>query len=709
MIDVIAWYLCLTLLGWIMIPFTVLWGKDLVSKGIMLSKLLAVLFLSLFSWLFSNFHFLPFTQVSLLLIILTGVFANTFLIKKHDFSELFSKNTLKNIIFAELLFFVPFALWTYLRTFNPNIDNFEKFMDMNILSSLLRTEYFPPQDTWFAGETINYYYFGHLIAATLTKLTGVANDIGYNLATPTVFAFSFTTAFTLVASVVKKLTSSNKTALATGILGPLLVNFAGSLYTFSFLFKETREAFWYWSAIRLIPNAIHEMPAYSFAVADLHAHMLNIPHVLLALINIYLLVSTVQKKTINIHAYMHQLIVTGLILGIIIMTSAWDFPMYLGITGLGIFTAYFIKEGNILASLVKSIRDAALIMLTTIFTTFLFFKYFDSSIAGGVGVVHAHTSPLHFLILWGPYLLIFLPVLVLFVTQIALPIFTKHTKISTVDKSKNQQSSQPGNLFLQLTTNIQAQPIFLTITLLFGLWGLFLLLIPEIIYLKDIYGADMHRLNTILKFYYQAFIILSVTSAILVGYAFTKFQHPLWKVWKVLVLLILIPLLAFPFQIIPDYNQDFAKQTNLNGKQFMEFYLAEDKMAINWINQNIEGQPVMVEAPGDSYTHSNRISTFTGLPTVVGWFVHEWLWRGSPDKPGDRNTDVATLYQNPSLVEKQKIIDKYDVEYIYLGKMEKEKYPGIDETLLMQLGNPIYESAEVKIIHVFENSQHGSM
>ena len=46
--------------------------------------------------------------------------------------------------------------------------------------------------------------------------------------------------------------------------------------------------------------------------------------------------------------------------------------------------------------------------------------------------------------------------------------------------------------------------------------------------------------------------------------------------------------------------------------------------------KTIEGQPVVLEANGDSYSDYERVSAMTGLPTVLGWYVHEWLWRGDP-------------------------------------------------------------------------------
>jgi uncharacterized membrane protein len=96
------------------------------------------------------------------------------------------------------------------------------------------------------------------------------------------------------------------------------------------------------------------------------------------------------------------------------------------------------------------------------------------------------------------------------------------------------------------------------------------------------------------------------------------------------------------------------------------------------MNQNILGQPVILEAVGDSYTTFNQVSVATGLPTVQGWIVHEWLWRGGYDQPAARQQEVAKVYESSNLEEVRSIIDKYQIKYIFVGDKEYEKYGQID-------------------------------
>ena len=90
----------------------------------------------------------------------------------------------------------------------------------------------------------------------------------------------------------------------------------------------------------------------------------------------------------------------------------------------------------------------------------------------------------------------------------------------------------------------------------------------------------------------------------------------------------------------------------------------------------------------------------TGLPTVQGWFVHEWLWRGSSKIPQERVDDVKIVYESEDISMTQEILAKYKVEYIVIGKLEREKFEALNENKLLSLGEVVFERPEVKLIQV---------
>jgi len=88
------------------------------------------------------------------------------------------------------------------------------------------------------------------------------------------------------------------------------------------------------------------------------------------------------------------------------------------------------------------------------------------------------------------------------------------------------------------------------------------------------------------------------------------------------------------------------------------------------------GTPTFVEKPGLSRGWQNPVSTVTGLPAVAGWF-HETGYRG--DAPYEQRVDdVEVLYETPDDRSRAILIDKYDVEYVWVGPLERERYDVAD-------------------------------
>lgn len=141
----------------------------------------------------------------------------------------------------------------------------------------------------------------------------------------------------------------------------------------------------------------------------------------------------------------------------------------------------------------------------------------------------------------------------------------------------------------------------------------------------------------------------------------------------------------------------FKNYQGLWGLNFLKTNNPDNFAAVEWINKNIKGQPVMVEAVGDSYTTFNQISVATGLPTIEGWVVHEWLWRGGYDKPAARQEEVKAIYESNDLLKIKKILKKYSVQYIFVGDKEYEKYPNLNEKNFEQIGKIIFQSGNTKI------------
>ena len=155
----------------------------------------------------------------------------------------------------------------------------------------------------------------------------------------------------------------------------------------------------------------------------------------------------------------------------------------------------------------------------------------------------------------------------------------------------------------------------------------------------------------------------------------------------------------YPYFATNSYYGNLKIYHGLYGLSFLKRTSPDDYQAIIWLKENIKGQPVVLEASGDSYTLFNRVSALTGLPTIQGWLVHEWLWRGSFDEPGKRAGEVQTIYETKNKNQALEIIKKYHVEYIFVGEKEREKYK-ISEEKFAQIGEIVFQSGKTRIYKI---------
>jgi uncharacterized membrane protein len=204
---------------------------------------------------------------------------------------------------------------------------------------------------------------------------------------------------------------------------------------------------------------------------------------------------------------------------------------------------------------------------------------------------------------------------------------------------------------------------------LMALLGLGLTLTPEFIFLKDIFNT---RMNTIFKFYFQAWVLWSLVGA---------WQLARWLERQPLAaglstLLIALGLL-YPLFAIPQRASERGGDWTLDGAAWLASAQPQDMEAIQWLNAHVTGDPVIVESPGDihrAYTYEGRVSAFTGLPTVLGWADHETQWRGTSEEQVTRSQALQTLFSTVDEPLARAILDTYHVTYLYIGPTERSRY-----------------------------------
>jgi uncharacterized membrane protein len=134
----------------------------------------------------------------------------------------------------------------------------------------------------------------------------------------------------------------------------------------------------------------------------------------------------------------------------------------------------------------------------------------------------------------------------------------------------------------------------------------------------------------------------------------------------------------------------------LDGTLYLSRERPQDYQAMQWIKQNLPFGTI-AESVGGSYSVHARISATTGFPTVLGWDFHEIQWRGNAEPQGSRAADIRMLYESTSIGEVERILNEYDIEYVYIGPLERTTYERLNEQIFEQIMELVYETPEVKI------------
>ena len=344
-----------------------------------------------------------------------------------------------------------------------------------------------------------------------------------------------------------------------------------------------------------------------------------------------------------------------------------------------------------------------------------------------------HSAPFQLFILWGTHI-------VITVTFLVFVIVFKNYRYTSGKRSGEiigqekiaAESPNPVRKFLMVRNIADVFVCGMVVV------GILMLIAPEIIYVRDIYTGGFLRANTMFKFTYAGFIILSVAMI----YSIARLFWTVGKNGRYNTASFFIAILFFLFLFIPahytgvalkqrcgDLSRDNFK--TLDGVAYTVNYsshytgtiqsgnLMEYMDAINWFNTSVSGPHVILETYGESYTDYNIISAYTGLQTVCGWQTHEWLWRfhGVVDPQTDlliadpdynvwdiyltpRYRDIATVYTSDNPDEIREILDRYNVDYVIIGDMERDRFNMDNTATISSLGSIEFSSGDLMVVKI---------
>jgi uncharacterized membrane protein len=624
-----VWLLAVFALGWLAAPLIFAACPAFPDGGYGLAKTAGLLLAGWLAWLVAStgvgrFEW-PWIWACAAVLGLTWV-------RRREYAA-FMKANWRRMLATDLVFLAAFALLAALRAGNPDLWHAsrggEKPMDFAYLNAILRADQFPPQNPWFSGGFINYYYFGFVPLAALMKGCGIRPEIGYNLAIATLFALCAAGLFSVTAALLPP--ERRKWAG----LGPLFVLILGNLKQISVLWARFHgsdlpygEGFFAASRAIGVPDGavapITEFPFFTYLFGDLHAHAMALPYSILAL---GLIVSLALSKRSRVAT----LALAALACGALWTANAWDLP----VTALLLAAALWLGRPR-----GRAVVECVGVLCAAWLAYWPFHHWYARSYGQFDLWTGPRTSVRDYLVVYGVFLF-----------AIALVAFRRRAA---------------------------------DFTLVIAAAGVALTLAVEVIVLH----GDVARMNTTFKFGFQAWLLLGLAAAVCAGCwlgdaPFSKWRWPATAALVVLVTGALAYALSAPrYRLLDRFG---PTPPTLNGMEFMatarhsqcghEFPLAEDRQAIDWLRARVPGTPVIAEFNTCPvlYGWGSRVSVYTGLPTIVGWDWHlrQQLGDHETGRVARRIADVQELYNSPDPERAVELLRRYDAEYIVVGGLER--------------------------------------
>ncbi len=803
----LAWFGFVLIAGVAAWPITRLAFRALPDSGYLLAKPFGILLAVYPAWLLASLRWWSFDKtaiaVSTLILVLAGSAAALWT-RRSIWRDLRKKWLI--IAVGEGLFLLAFAFLYAVRIRNPDLWHTtfggEKPMDFTHLNAVIRSDFFPPYDPWWAGGYVNYYYFGQVFTGAIAKLLGIMPAVAYNLGLPTMFALAVGAVFSFGFNAWFAFKRRLAGAFGAGMLAVAFALLFGNLDSIVQLVQITARnlsgpssilavtanlprtiisgqlaaEFDFWRSTRIIDATVNEFPYFTFLYGDLHPHLINLAWTAvtatgaLALIlvrpsrQLFAVGGSIRRRAaLFLHSgYAPPLIGIAIALGVHRVVNPWDFPTYLVVTVLAMAYSFWRAAGRLNMTMVWMAAAVAAALVAVSYAAFFPFHQNFGVFFGGIVATPQTTSLGRYLAMFGGLLIILIPFAMLQLaperlrnwhTAVMKTIVTRPSRLIRFVYLAQRLSRKPpvlllwpfaflgAGVFLVATGDepwsarvfqiaaigvvlaaamrVRGQPLkFIPLALTLG--GLLLTAIPEWIAVE----GDIGRLNTVFKTYFQAWFLFGLAAALtlpqvlpLIWRRMGGWLKPFKYALTIVIAAAIIGPALYPFASTQAKLGIRLSETEptLDGLAYMdgavihdqgqEIQLKYDKQATDWLLENVQGRPVLLEATVNVYRWGSRVSVLTGLPTVVGWDWHEkqqrWAYVHQVDR---RRRDVETAYGTRDVAELMTILSRYNVELVYVGALERAYYSpeGIAKFDRLVGGRLtlIYENPETRIYRV---------
>ena len=489
---------------------------------------------------------------------------------------------------------------------------------------------------------------------------------------------------------------------------------------------------WYWIPSRAIPapndiEPITEFPFFTVLYADLHAHLIALPITLLALA-CFASILLSQARWKGWFSGISGFLLMGLAVGALRPTNTWDFYPYLVLGAATIaYTVWkYFRPPEKLPQALAFLQDIPPSVLRPLLTlgsvlllvglSFLLFQPYADWYAMGYDKVDlwkgTRTPFTSYLTHWGLFLFVIISWLVWETYD-----WLATTPASALRRLKRYEAYIYGGLVFVLLCTVGLYWLGAKIAwfaLPLAAWagvlllrpgtpeakraalfligtGLVLTLMVEVIVLR----GDIGRMNTVFKFYLQVWTFFAISAAAALGWlvsSYPRWRPGLNRVWELALFFLMCGAMLYPIMAGTAKVKDRISENTpatLNGLAYMEYStyhdrwepmdLSQDYRAIRWLQENVSGSPVIVEANlRDLYRWGSRMTINTGLPGVVGWEWHQQQQRAVVNGSWitERIYEIANFYTTTDWQAALDFLRQYQVSYIIVGQQERGLYAG---------------------------------
>jgi YYY domain-containing protein len=658
-----------------------------------------------------------------------------------------------------LVFAAAFALLVAVRAVDPAVHpaGGEKFLDFGLLKALDRAPTLPPEDMWFAGEPVAYYYGGHLLTAVLSDLAGVPTRYAYNLSLAGFYATLLSAAYGLAHAVAADRANAGRRA---GLAAVFFVGLASNLYTAGRLAVGALpsslrrpvagvvaartdgsvegvlsgvDGFSYWTASRIIPGTINEFPLFAWLNGDLHAHMMGTPFLLLGAALAFAVYRTAPTALRRRRALAFGAL--PVLAGFQAVVDTWSVPSLFGLLFLALALAdpdpwatlsvrvaawrHERADGPIVEELGRLAGALAVAGVAAALGGALAAPFLLGVGGGSRGIAllapGERTGIAALLVVHGGFLaVLYAHLLDRLGVDRRLPLLVGVGALGAVAVVAEFAAAVVVGPLLAFgwVACRTDRPVGFEAVL--AVAGAGLVAIVELVYVTE--RAGPLRLNTVFKTYMQVWVLWGVAAGVALP-AFSRWAGGLAvpdrrsRALRVAVAaLVVCATVPYAGLALSAHFSGPADPT-LDATRFVERAHPGEAPAIAYVD-NLSGRPTLLSAPatsrypgeGGSYPappgmyswESSPAASLTGVPTVAGWH-HEVGYRGeAPYISRVRDVDDAYTASPERTVA---VLEAYDVEYVWVGPAERARYGNVSFAGVEGL-TPVFERGTVTVYRV---------